>query len=59
MISLHQGEQLVLLPRFDAGTWLELVERYRVAQTFLVPTMLRRILDHPKSATTDLSSLRR
>ena len=57
-ISLHQGKQMVLLPRFDAGQWLALVERHRVTQTFVVPTMLRRILDHPDFATTDLSSLR-
>jgi acyl-CoA synthetase (AMP-forming)/AMP-acid ligase II len=57
-VSLHQGKQLVLLPRFDAGTWLELVERHRVRQTFVVPTMLVRILDHPRFADTDLSSLR-
>ena len=57
-ISLHQGKQLVLMPKFDAGTWLSLVERHRVAQTFVVPTMLRRILDHPRFASTDLSSLR-
>jgi len=57
-VSLHQGKQLVLLPRFDAGTWLELVERHRVRQTFVVPTMLARILDHPRFADTDLSSLR-
>ena len=57
LISLHSGKQTVLLPKFDAGTWLELVERYRVAQTFVVPAMLRRILDHPRFATADLSSL--
>jgi long-chain acyl-CoA synthetase len=57
-VSLHQGKQLVLLPKFEAGAWLELVERYRVTQTFVVPTMLVRILDHPRFATTDLSSLR-
>jgi long-chain acyl-CoA synthetase len=57
-VSLHQGKQLVLLPKFDAGTWLELVERHRVRQTFVVPTMLVRILDHPRFADTDLSSLR-
>ena len=57
-ISLHQGKQLVLLPKFDAGEWLSLVERHRVTQTFVVPTMLRRILDHPEFATTDLTSLR-
>jgi long-chain acyl-CoA synthetase len=57
-ISLHQGKQLVLLPRFEAGEWLTLVERHRVNQTFVVPTMLRRILDHPGVPTTDLTSLR-
>lgn len=57
-VSLHQGKKLVLLPAFDAGTWLKLVERHRVNQTFVVPTMLVRILDHPRFAHTDLSSLR-
>jgi len=57
-VSLHQGKQLVVLPKFDAGDWLELVERHRVSQTFVVPTMLVRILDHPRFADTDLSSLR-
>jgi long-chain acyl-CoA synthetase len=58
LISLRQGKKIVLLPKFDAGTWLTLVERHRVVQTFVVPTMLRRILDHPRFASTDLSSLR-
>ena len=57
-VSLCQGKELVLLPRFDAGAWLELVERHRVTQTFVVPTMLARILDHPRFPGTDLSSLR-
>jgi long-chain acyl-CoA synthetase len=57
LIALHQGRETVLLPKFDAGTWLTLVERHRVTQTFVVPTMLRRILDHPRFDSTDLSSL--
>ena len=57
-VSLHQGKQMVLLPKFDPGLWLSLVERHRVTQTFVVPTMLRRILDHPDFADTDVSSLR-
>ncbi len=57
-VSLHQGKQLVLLPKFDAGSWLELVERHRVNQTFVVPAMLARILDHPAFGATDVSSLR-
>ncbi len=57
-VSLVQGKQMVFLPKFEPGEWLDLVERHRVAQTFVVPTMLRRILDHPRFEETDLTSLR-
>lgn len=58
LVSLRSGRTVVVLSRFDAGAWLAAVERHRVAQTFLVPTMLQRILDHPDFASRDLSSLR-
>jgi acyl-CoA synthetase (AMP-forming)/AMP-acid ligase II len=48
---------VVALPRFDAGAWLQAVEDHGAASTFLVPTMLQRILDHPSFAARDLSSL--
>jgi long-chain acyl-CoA synthetase len=57
-VSLHQGKQMVMMPRFDAGQWLSLVESRHVTQTFVVPAMLSRILDHPAFPTTDLSSLK-
>lgn len=55
--ALYSGNTMVLQPRFDAGEWLELVERYRVQGTFLVPTMLQRVLDHPDFDRRDLSSV--
>ena len=55
--SLHSGNTSVVQPRFDAGEWLRLVSEHRVAATFMVPTMLQRILDHPAFASTDLTSL--
>ncbi|HZQ33024.1 MAG TPA: class I adenylate-forming enzyme family protein [Mycobacterium sp.] len=55
--NLYAGNTYVVLNRFDAGQWLRLVQKYRAASTFLVPTMLQRILDHPDFADTDLSSL--
>jgi acyl-CoA synthetase (AMP-forming)/AMP-acid ligase II len=55
--SLYSGNTLVVQTRFDAGEWLRLVSEHRVATTFLVPTMLQRILDHPDFADTDLTSL--
>jgi acyl-CoA synthetase (AMP-forming)/AMP-acid ligase II len=55
--SLYSGNTSVVQARFDAGEWLRLVSAHRVATTFMVPTMLQRILDHPDFATTDLTSL--
>ncbi|OBG35025.1 acyl-CoA synthetase [Mycobacterium alsense] len=55
--SLYSGNTSVVEARFDAGEWLRLVSRHRVVSTFMVPTMLQRILDHPDFASTDLTSL--
>ncbi|MGZ4530052.1 MAG: class I adenylate-forming enzyme family protein [Mycobacterium sp.] len=55
--SLYSGNTSVVQKRFDAGEWLRLVSEHRVTTTFLVPTMLQRILDHPDFAGADLSSL--
>ena len=57
LVSLRAGRTMVMLPRFAAGAWLEAVEQHRVSQTFIVPTMLQRILDHPDFPQRDLSSL--
>ncbi|MFL6238602.1 MAG: class I adenylate-forming enzyme family protein [Actinomycetes bacterium] len=57
LVCLSNGHTLVVQPKFDAGEWLRIVEKHRVALTFLVPTMLGRILDHPDFASADLSSL--
>jgi len=48
----------VLLPRFDAGEVLRLVERHRVTRLFLVPAMARLVLDHPALGDRDLTSVR-
>jgi acyl-CoA synthetase (AMP-forming)/AMP-acid ligase II len=55
--NLYSGNTYVIQPRFDAGEWLRLVEKHRVTSTFMVPTMLQRILDHPDFGSADLSSL--
>ncbi len=55
--SLYSGNTSVVQDRFDAGEWLRLVQTHRVSSAFLVPTMLRRILDHPDFGSTDLTSL--
>jgi acyl-CoA synthetase (AMP-forming)/AMP-acid ligase II len=57
LVCFVGGHTLVMLPRFDAGEWLRLVEQHQVQMTFIVPTMLSRIVEHPDLATTDISSL--
>jgi acyl-CoA synthetase (AMP-forming)/AMP-acid ligase II len=57
LVGLASGTTLVVQRRFDAGEWLRLVERHRCSRAFLVPTLIRRILDHPGFAAADLSSL--
>jgi fatty-acyl-CoA synthase len=42
---------------FDAQRFFELVERHRITCTFLVPTMIYMLLDHPAFDAADLSSL--
>jgi long-chain acyl-CoA synthetase len=44
-------------PRFDAGGWLEHVERERPLATFIVPAMAQLLVAHPRFAEADLSSL--
>jgi long-chain acyl-CoA synthetase len=56
--SLAYGARVVVLESFDAGRVLATIAAERVTTTFLVPTHLRRLLDHPAAASTDLSSLR-
>jgi long-chain acyl-CoA synthetase len=57
LVSCLAGHTLVVQPRFDAGEWLRLVEAHRIQMTFIVPTMLARIVAHPDLATRDVSSL--
>ena len=55
--NLYAGNTYVVQPRFDAGEWLRLAQKHKVTSTFMVPTMLQRILDHPDFDSTDLSAL--
>ncbi|MGE0486992.1 MAG: long-chain fatty acid--CoA ligase [Gammaproteobacteria bacterium] len=51
--------QVILAPSgFDPARFLELVERHRVNALFLVPTIIKMVVEHPDVARRDLSSLR-
>jgi 2-furoate---CoA ligase len=49
----------ICLPRFDAGRALELIERERIGNLYLVPTLFHDLITHPAFARTDVSSVRK
>jgi acyl-CoA synthetase (AMP-forming)/AMP-acid ligase II len=57
MTTLWTGRRLVLLPQFEPREWLDTVERERITHAFVVPTMLKKLLDQPDLERRDLSSL--
>ena len=54
---LAVGGRFVLMPAFDAGEALRLIEAYQVTHTAVAPVMIRDLVDHPDAGTRDLSSL--
>jgi len=56
--SVVAGGEIVMLPRFDAGQVLAAIDRTKPRALPGVPTMYQALLDHPKCARTDFSSLR-
>lgn len=53
------GGSLILMPKFDARSCLELIERHRCTFLPAVPTMLQKILDHPEVSNFNLRSIER
>ena len=58
MSSIWGGRTLAILPQFEPEAWLKTVERERVTHSFVVPTMLKRIMEHPQFGQRDHSSLK-
>jgi len=54
---MKMGMGALYLPRFDAGTWLDVVEQRRPSMAFLVPAMVQLLLGHERFDSADLSSL--
>jgi len=48
----------VVMPHFDPGAWIDAVETHGVTSAVVVPTQVRRILDHEAYAPRRLASLR-
>ena len=47
----------VVVPRFEAGEALGLIQQHRISVMGGVPTILRMLIDHPNARATDLTSM--
>jgi fatty-acyl-CoA synthase len=56
--ALAVGAALQLHARFDADAWFDAVEHWRPTTTLLVPAVMSALVEHPRWAGADLSSLR-
>jgi fatty-acyl-CoA synthase len=56
--ALHSGATVVFQAKFDPTAVFDAVEQHRPTLTVLVPTQLRLLMEHPRWATADLTSLR-
>jgi len=55
--ALYSGRVTVVMSQFEADEWLQLISAQKVSHSFLVPTMLARVLESPVFASSDLSTL--
>ena len=51
------GGRVVIMPKPDLGEFLALIERHRITHTFLPPTLIYMLLEHPQLAQTERDSL--
>jgi long-chain acyl-CoA synthetase len=56
--SFSAGCTTIILPEFDPREVLQVIDKYRVTNVHLVPTMIHALLSQPTLKHTDISSLR-
>ena len=55
--TLQSGGAFVAMQGFTPDLFFDTIEKHKITSTFLVPVMIYPLLDHPRAATADLSSL--
>jgi acyl-CoA synthetase (AMP-forming)/AMP-acid ligase II len=58
MLAIWSGRTLVILPAFTPEGWLAAVDGEKATHSFVVPTMLKRIMESPDFAKHDISSMK-
>lgn len=56
--ATYGGRTLAMMRQFEVNEWLETVQQEKANRAMLVPTMLKRVIDHPDLNKYDLSSLK-
>ncbi len=56
--AIYGGRTIAMMRQFEANEWIQIVQREKANRAMLVPTMLKRIIDHPDFDKFDLSSLK-
>ncbi len=55
--ALAAGGRVYVQARFEAGAWFDTVKQWRPTTSLLVPSAMKALVEHPRWATADLSSL--
>uniref|UniRef100_A0A1U9WSG4 4-coumarate:coenzyme A ligase 2 n=1 Tax=[Ixeris] dentata var. albiflora TaxID=190261 RepID=A0A1U9WSG4_9ASTR len=58
LCSMRAGASVVLMPKFEIRSLLELIQRYRVTVAAVVPPMVLSLAKNPMVGSYDLSSIR-
>lgn len=58
MLAIWSGRTLVILPAFTPEGWLRAVDQEKATHSFVVPTMLKRIMESPEFEKSDISSMK-
>ncbi len=57
LAAIYGGRTLAIMRQFEPEEWLTLAQNCRANRAMLVPTMLKRLMDHPGFHDFDLSSM--
>jgi acyl-CoA synthetase (AMP-forming)/AMP-acid ligase II len=58
MLAVWSGRTLIILPQFTPESWLQAVDQEKATHAFVVPTMLKRIIESPDFEKYDISSMK-
>lgn len=57
-LSMLSGSTHVMVPGFEPAGTLDIIDRERVTDFFMVPTMIRMLIDQPRFAEMDMTHVR-